>query len=58
MEQYFRKEMAEGKTEFRLVAELVNGVVKVMIHPMGKDEQTIDLYVRGNGVENMNGCSE
>ena len=34
MEEYFRNELAEGKTEFRLVAEIINGVVKVMIHPM------------------------
>jgi hypothetical protein len=42
---HFEKELAEGKTEFRLVARQTERGVEMYIHPMGKDGNTIDLYL-------------
>lgn len=41
--RYFEKEIAEGKTEFRLVAQPGANDISLMIHPLGKDGETIDL---------------
>ena len=43
---YFKRELADGKHEFRLVARLVTeNTVELMIHPNGKDGETIDLQL-------------
>jgi len=56
-EEYFRKEVAEGKTEFRLVARVgeQTKTVTFYIHPLGRDGQTFDGHVAGDNVENTNG---
>lgn len=41
--KHFENELAEGKTEFRLVAQQTENGVKMYIHPIGKDGNTIDL---------------
>lgn len=42
--RYFKTEMAEGKTEFRLVASPNNTEgVHLYIHPFGKDGKSVDL---------------
>lgn len=58
-EEYFRKEVAEGKTEFRLRADVgeKTKTVTFYVHPLDKNGQTFDGHVVGEKVENTNGES-
>jgi hypothetical protein len=47
-EEFFRKEIGEGKTDFSLRAALRDGVVTFYIHPSGKGGETFNAAVYGD----------
>lgn len=44
-EDYFKHEISEGKTEFRVVAQSTDEGVKLYIHPLGKNGESRDFIV-------------
>jgi hypothetical protein len=55
LQDYLSHELAEGKTEFRVVAENIGDEagVKIYIHPLGKDGDSRDFVVNGSDVEDI-----
>lgn len=55
LQDYFRHELAEGKTEFRVVvnSEEEDGVTKLYIHPLDRDGQSRDFAIVGNEVSDI-----
>lgn len=52
LEDYIKKEYAEGKIDFTFRAMVWEGQVTIYIHPNGKDGATTpSVVVRGNTVE-------
>ena len=43
LHDYFEKEIAEGKTEFRVVAKKTSSGVDFYIHPVDKNGATMDM---------------
>jgi hypothetical protein len=51
LEDYIKREYAEGKIDFRFRASVYAGVVEIYVHPLGKDGTTTpSLIVEGNTV--------
>lgn len=49
LQDYFRHELAEGKTEFRVVLNSdESGVTRIFIHPLDRDGATRDFGIVGN----------
>ena len=50
LQEYFRHELAEGKTEFRVVlnSEAFAEVTRLYIHPLGRDGDSRDFGLIGN----------
>jgi len=55
LQDYFVDQIAEGKTEFRVVAEDrgQSPGVKIYIHPLGKDGESRDFIVNGEEVRDI-----
>jgi hypothetical protein len=51
LEEYFKAEYADGKSDFRCRAHVHNGQVEIYIHPLGRDGHTTPLLiVQGDAV--------
>lgn len=58
LEQYFKKELADGKIEFRLRATDSGDGVDIYIHPSDRDGATTpNLRVQGNSISMAPGSS-
>ena len=55
LQDYFKHELAEGKTEFRVVAGNFGDDVgvKIYIHPLGKDGESRDFKINGGDVADI-----
>lgn len=59
-EKYLRTELADGKSEFRLVAMVKPGFQEITfyIHPLGKNGKTVDYLVEGDNLFRINSAIE
>lgn len=55
LQDYFVDQIADGKTEFRIVAEDrgQSPGVKIYIHPFGKDGESRDFIINGGEVQDI-----
>lgn len=52
LEDYFRRELSEGKIDFRLRVTLdSDNRPQFYLHPLDRDGQTVDFCVEGNDLK-------